>query len=422
MLSRKLDAIGFRAALVRDLSGSGPVEREIISTDKLEQMLFDDLEEDREDILVTQKLYELLGITDAGTDLIELLTSVYGDVVLGFFDTEDQKLYVVGDTADFDEQDELTFAHEYVHGLQQIHFDIRSLRDAIEDNTDRSWALTALIEGDATLAQLLYQLEHYDEAQQQAVQNAAQESDFEAYRAAPVVIQRAIAFPYVEGPSFVIALYLERNNFELVDEAFNRLPVSTEQIIHPEKYIAEEAPVDITLPDIGGLLGEGWTEIRRNTFGEAFFNSYLMSGIEDQAAAAAAGGWGGDRFGLYEGPESATAMFATTVWDTEMDADEFFEAFRPFAQIVVKGEWVTVEEIASTFLLADDDREILLSRSGLLEVQFVISSNPGLGLTLLEGLVPASDFETDSATTTKSGVDPAADLGGATTTDAGTGS
>ncbi len=421
LLSRRLDAIGFRAALVRDLSGSGPVEREIINTEDLEQMLFEDLEEDREDILVTQKLYELLGITEAGTDLIELLTDVYGDVVLGFFDTEDQKLYVVGDTTDFDEQDELTFAHEYVHGLQQIHFDIRLLRDNIEDNTDRSWALTALIEGDATLAQLLYQLEHYDEEEQAAVQNAAQKSDFTAYRAAPLVIQRAIAFPYVEGPSFVIALYLERNDFELVDEAFVRLPVSTEQIIHPEKYIAEEAPVGVVLPDIGGLLGEGWEEIRQNTFGEAFFSSYLSSGIDEPQAAAAAAGWGGDRFGLYGGPEGATAMFALTAWDTETDADEFFDTFRVFAQTVVDGEWETIEEVASAFLLADDVREIVLTRNGLLEVQYVISSEPGLGMTVLEGLMPDASLETTPATTTDSGIDGIADLGAATTTDAGTG-
>ncbi len=421
LLSRKLDAIGFRAALVRDLSGTGPVDRAIIGTQEMEQMLFDDLEEDRDELSVTQKLYELLRITEEGTDLIELLSDVYGDVVLGFFDTEDRKLYVVGDADEFNERDELTFAHEYVHGLQQAHYDIRALREAVEDNADQARAITAMIEGDATLAELIYELEHYDEEQQEAVRASSAEADFTAYLAAPTVIQQEIAFPYIVGRSFIIALYLENNSFELVDEAYNNPPVSTEQVIHPEKYVAEEAPVDVELSELADSLGKGWTEIRRDTFGEAFIRSYLTMALEGADSVEAAAGWGGDSFALYDGPEGATAMVAITAWDTEADADEFFDAYRPLGQVLVDGEWEAVDASPGTFAIRDDSREFLLSRSAPLQVLLVISTVQGVGLTVLEEINPASDPDTDSgvATTTDSGVAPVVDSGSATTTDSG---
>jgi len=45
----------------------------------------------------------------------------------------------------------------------------------------------------------------------------------------------------------------------MVSNAFTRLPLSTEQIIHPEKYFNYERPVKIALPDVTNLLNAGKT-------------------------------------------------------------------------------------------------------------------------------------------------------------------
>ena len=44
-------------------------------------------------------------------------------------------MYIVKDAPEFSpEDDALTYAHEFVHGLQQQHSDIHSIREGLGDN------------------------------------------------------------------------------------------------------------------------------------------------------------------------------------------------------------------------------------------------------------------------------------------------
>ncbi len=386
-MSRRLDAIGLKTAILRELSASGPVARSFITKEDLRARFSQDLEEDREEILVEQKLYTTLGIIEPDVDLLELFASVFSDIVLGFYDTEANELFLVGDKTDFSEQDELTVAHEFVHGLQQQHFDIRAVGDSIEDNADQSRAFRALVEGDATVGELIYRGTHFDEQQQAAAQAAGQDADFSAFRAAPTVIQRTIAFPYVEGTSFVFSLFLQTEDFEVIDEAYEYVPRSTEQIIHPEKYESREEPAAVTLPDISSSLGDGWSEIDRDTFGEMFLRSYLESGIERENAAVAATGWGGDRFALYEGPNGALALGAMTTWDAEGDAVEFFDAFRQLVQAGAASDWEALEDAESAFILRGDRQTTLISLRGL-DVAILLAPEGPLLPAALNRLLP----------------------------------
>ena len=365
LLARKLDAIGFRTSILRELSARGPVERAFITKDELRAMTVEDMEEDRDETLLTEKLYKVLGILEPNTDLLDLISGVFADIVLGFFDTEENKLFIVGDKTDFSEQDELTVAHEFAHGLQQLHFDIKAARESIGDNSDQILAFAALVEGDATVAELLYAGKHFDEQQQAAARAESEAADYSAFLAAPFVVRRTIAFPYFEGPPYVISLFLETNDFELVDKAYEYIPRSTEQIIHPEKYVSREEPVEVTVPDVLSSLGEGWAELDRDTFGELFLRSYLETWIAPQDATVGAEGWGGDRFALYEGPAGDLALVALTRWDTEEDAAEFFETFRNVTQARVGSDWEPLEDVESAFLLRGERQAVLIALEGL---------------------------------------------------------
>jgi len=76
-------------------------------------------------------------------------------------------------------------------------------------------------------------------------------------------VREALLFPYQEGILWTRSLY-QRGGWNEVSQAFTTLPQSTEQIMHPEKYFAHEAPVKVMLPDITALLnGRGQrSEIR----------------------------------------------------------------------------------------------------------------------------------------------------------------
>jgi hypothetical protein len=138
----------------------------------------------------------------------------------------------------------------------------------------------------------------------------------------------------------------KQSGWERVSKAFTELPQSTEQILHPEKYFAHEAPVKVTLPDITKLLNAGsrgtggplvthapnapatWRRLDYDVQGEWGFylllDEFLKSPVESRRAAA---GWGGDRFAVYEGPKGGVLIASLSTWDTENDAREFFDAY-----------------------------------------------------------------------------------------------
>ena len=237
-LSETLDNLGYRASLLRSLFSLRAIEREFLTRQQLSERLLDDFDEDREDIFKYQELYKALGILEQDDDLFDILLAMYSEGVLGFFDTEEERLYVVSEGDELDPQDQLTYIHEYVHALQQQHYDIDATFDELEENSDRSSAFRGLIEGDASVSELIYMFQHMDEQEQVEARAAPPDGSLEAFRAAPYIIQGTYTFPYVEGTRFVISLFTTNNDWELVDEAFTELPQSTEQVLHPQKYLA----------------------------------------------------------------------------------------------------------------------------------------------------------------------------------------
>jgi hypothetical protein len=73
-------------------------------------------------------------------------------------------------------------------------------------------------------------------------------------------------------------------------------------------------------------MGASWTATGQDTLGELLLRLWLSeAGIAQNVASDAAGGWGGDRLVLLEGP-SGDAVAVESVWDTAADADAFASA------------------------------------------------------------------------------------------------
>ena len=110
----------------------------------------------------------------------------------------------------------------------------------------------------------------------------------------PQFLQAQLIFPYLGGMQFVQALKQRgrRGGWTLVDLADRvRVPDSTEQILHPEKWVAVETPVRVRLRV---RLGAGWRRATAGTWGE--WQTRELLGGDDAAAA----GWGGDRYELWQ--------------------------------------------------------------------------------------------------------------------------
>ena len=359
-----LEQVGVRTSLLRSLFAQREIAREFITKDELSERLSAEFEEHRDQFAIGEKLYKVLGILSPETVLYDLMLGIHTEGVLGFYDPDEEKFFVVKDSPEFHANDLLTYSHEYTHGLQQQYFDIKAMHEAVEDNNDMSAALRALREGDASVTEVLYLFNVLTEDQQREAREQTGLQETQALDLAPHVVRRTFAFPYREGLQFVGTLF--QNNFEatgwqVINDAYKDPPESTEQILHLDKFIAREPPATVQLPDIAGALGESWSEVERNTMGEFFLLAYLESSLLRERASLAATGWGGDRYALLEGPENESVLVMRFVWDAEGEAKEFFDVFLEFMGNRTSAAWEMVDGDTRRLQLATADQSVFIS-------------------------------------------------------------
>jgi hypothetical protein len=128
-------------------------------------------------------------------------------------------------------------------------------------------------------------------------------------------------------------------DLEDFETAFTDPPLSSEQILHPEKYWnAEERDDPVAMWfEAASELPEGWAKITEDTLGEMGWGLAVeplenRQGMKGQLAILtteftfdASAGWGGDRYVLL-GHDAARVLVCETVWDTPDDAQEFYAA------------------------------------------------------------------------------------------------
>src|SRR5205085_10713124 len=187
-------------------------------------------------------------------------------------------------------------------------------------------AVHALVEGDAMLVMQFYVLR--DPKRALAMMKSMSSGSTEQIDKAPRALKESLLFPYEQGFAWVNKLY-KRGGWAQVSQAFTELPQSTEQVMHPDKYFAHEAPIKVSVPDIASALGAGWQRIDYDVNGEWNYYQILAEYVQPTSEVErAAAGWGGDRYAVYEHqPDGRVAIVQSTVWDTEQDAREFFDAY-----------------------------------------------------------------------------------------------
>lgn len=320
---------------LRVLETLEPVERRFPSRVDVIAYLQSLYDEDMspEDLARSTLFYTSLGLLDADVDLREVYLSLLSSQVGGFYDTETRSMNVIplnneaiGESLTLTEQ--IVYVHEYVHALQDQHFGLDALleAEAMADHPDRSLAALSLIEGDASAIMNLY-------TQRVSMQNpmAALQLLTQGLQAGnlflppdvPAILVNELLFPYEAGMTFVLAVYGE-GGWDALNGAYASLPQTSEQIIHPEKYLSGEGAAEVTARDTGALLGEGWSPVWRTALGEFYLREHLKTELPNRRSAAAAAGWGGDSFQLYRHDDSGAAAWTLDlVWDSADDAREF---------------------------------------------------------------------------------------------------
>lgn len=313
---------------LRQLAILRPVESGAQSRSEIEQMLIRSLDESStpEELRASQVVLAKLGLVPAGFQLRSFIISLLTEQVAGYYDPKTRHFYLA-DWIDLDGQKPV-MAHELTHALQDQHFNLNRFEKWPKGDSDAELAAHALIEGDATVAMTQYILRSPARALAM-LRSMGGSASSEQIDKAPRALRESLLFPYERGMKWVNQLY-RRGGWAMVSHAFEDLPKSTEQVLHSEKYFSREEPIKIGLADLSALLGRHWKRTDSDVNGEwgyyLILDEFLNAKGESQKAA---GGWGGDRYALYEGAKQGEVLVAQlSAWDTEQDAIEFYDAYR----------------------------------------------------------------------------------------------
>jgi hypothetical protein len=136
-----------------------------------------------------------------------------------------------------------------------------------------------------------------------------------------------LEFPYLSGAEFVGQLYAS-GGWDAVNAAYRDPPSSSEQVLHPAKYISGEAPVPVGAIDLWAAVGADWAHASDTTLGEAWIETWLEGiGVDPKLASMAAAGWGGDHLTVAEATDGSWALGWRIAWDAPVEAMEFEDAY-----------------------------------------------------------------------------------------------
>jgi hypothetical protein len=313
---------------VRELAILRPVKSGAQSRSEIERMVIRNLDKQTTpaEMHATELALRKLGLVPQDFQYRTFVVKLLTEQVAGYYDPKVQQFYLA-DWIELEGQKPV-MAHELTHALQDQHFNLRRFEQWPKGDSDAELAAHALIEGDATLAMTLYMARHPLVALAFVRSVAATQSTSEQFQKAPRALRESLVFPYQEGSDWATQVY-KRGGWNLISEAYTRLPQSTEQILHPDKYFAGEAPLKITLPELRPLLGPNWKRIDYDVNGEWSYYLILDEFIKDSnESRRAAAGWAGDRYALYKESASGEVLLVQlSAWDNENEAREFFLAY-----------------------------------------------------------------------------------------------
>jgi hypothetical protein len=333
----RLHEIRDRVAQVRGLdvatgATEGYLSREALS-DYIDEAYSEISDEDRRAFDTQTIVMRMLRMIGPEDDLLAINAATGSLGIAGFYDFEQKSLVVVASNLTGSLNEESTLAHEYTHALQDLRFDLqRYLVSHDIEEAEYAATLPCVFEGDASFAQVKYMEDVYGEdwllrliaelSEDTELIELADELQIEI----PPAVIRYVYFNYNQCASFAEAIW-EEGGWEAVNALYENPPSTTEQVLHPERYIDGEEALPLDLDNIRSDLGLGWRLAYGGAFGEFDVFNYLYSSeVTAPRARSTSEGWGAGKANVYTlggGDQMKVLLHIALLWDSEEDYEEF---------------------------------------------------------------------------------------------------
>jgi hypothetical protein len=266
------------------------------------------------------------GLAPPTADPRQVLLSVLDEQAAGFYDPASKSLTVRAEppaSAGGPEMVRLVLAHEIEHALQDQNFGFPDFKALADD--DARLARMAVYEGDAMATMIAFAARSAGQPVRLALSaaaSAAQSTSAEQMLAqsglspellkAPAIVREEMLLPYREGLALIAEVH-RRGGWELVDRMFQRPPLTTHQVLHPEAYLAGESPAEVPYP----RGPEGMQVIATGRMGELGTRVALTGCVDAQVAADFARAWAGDAYTIVRAQGDSIALVWSTVWSAD---------------------------------------------------------------------------------------------------------
>jgi hypothetical protein len=330
-----------------------PVPCDFISKEKVNEFLKKRVKDvsSPEELRAEELTLKKFGLVPPDFKLADTTVDLLTEQAAAFYDYDKKKLFITDTTSS--ENQEPVLAHELSHAIADQNFNLgRYIRQGRKSD-DGSTARLAVMEGQATwlmseyLARKLGQSLRSSPALARMMSRVTEGgSQFPVFDQAPLYLRLTLVFPYTDGMIFQNDV-LAHDGDQAFAEVFRHAPITTQQIIHPEKYFDHTDPTSPELPD--PRLPPGYKPLVGGTLGELDHAVLLEQFVGKPRAQEIAPHWRGSNFELRERKKDAGLVLLYAVeWDSQEIARAYFLAYRQ----ALEKKWKTMR-------IASDDPDLL---------------------------------------------------------------
>ena len=234
----QMDLVQQQVSDLRGLEILGEVDKYVVNRSIAQDVLTNELVNNgyEEELRDEARVLTALGLIKPTYDLTTYTLNGMVDSLGGVYLPWTKQIFVLG--LQFSGIEQYVYSHEYDHALvdQHFHLDEMGVYPYCLSDAQRCDAIQALVEGDASLLMNQWWMQYATPQDYNDIKNYHPPTFLIPDQYPPPYASMDVGFPYIYGTEFVQYLY-DRGNWARVDKAYADLPESTEQIIHPEKYL-----------------------------------------------------------------------------------------------------------------------------------------------------------------------------------------